>query len=31
MAAFALVQRFESYYTLKAASWLNLIEIEFAA
>jgi recombinational DNA repair ATPase RecF len=29
--AFALAQRFECYYTPKAASWLNMIEIEFAA
>jgi hypothetical protein len=29
--AFALAQRFEFYYTPKAASWLNMIEIEFAA
>lgn len=30
-AAFALAQRFEFYYTPKAASWLNMIEIEFSA
>jgi len=29
--AFALAQRFVFYYTPKAASWLNMIEIEFAA
>lgn len=29
--ALALAQRFEFYYTPKAASWLNMIEIEFAA
>lgn len=29
--AFALAQRFEFYYTPKAASWLNMIEIEFSA
>lgn len=29
--AFALAQRFEFYYTPKCASWLNQIEIEFAA
>ena len=29
--AFALAQRFEFFYTPKAASWLNLIEIEFSA
>ena len=29
--AFALAQRFECFYTPKAASWLNLIEIEFSA
>jgi hypothetical protein len=29
--AFALVQRFEFYYTPKSASWLNMIEIEFSA
>lgn len=29
--AFKLMQRFEFYYTPKSASWLNLIEIEFAA
>jgi len=29
--AFALAQRFEFYFTPKAASWLNLIEIEFSA
>lgn len=29
--AFALAQRFEFYYTPKSASWLNMIEIEFAA
>jgi hypothetical protein len=29
--AFALSQRFEFYYTPKAASWLNMIEIEFSA
>lgn len=29
--AFALQQRFEFYYTPKAASWLNMIEIEFSA
>jgi len=29
--AFALAQRFEYYYTPKAASWLNMIEIEFSA
>jgi len=29
--AFALAQRFEFYYTPKSASWLNQIEIEFAA
>ena len=29
--AFALAQRFELYYTPKAASWLNMIEIEFSA
>lgn len=28
--AFALAQRFEFYYTPKAASWLNMIEIEFS-
>ncbi len=29
--AFALAQRFEFFYTPKAASWLNMIEIEFSA
>jgi len=29
--ALALSQRFEFYYTPKAASWLNMIEIEFSA
>lgn len=29
--AFALAQRFEFYHTPKAASWLNMIEIEFSA
>jgi hypothetical protein len=29
--AFALAQRFEFNYTPKAASWLNIIEIEFSA
>jgi hypothetical protein len=29
--AFALAQRFDFYYTPKAASWLNMIEIEFSA
>lgn len=29
--AFALAQRFEFVYTPKAASWLNMIEIEFSA
>jgi hypothetical protein len=29
--AFALAQRFEFHYTPKAASWLNMIEIEFSA
>lgn len=29
--AFALAQRFEFYFTPKAASWLNMIEIEFSA
>lgn len=29
--AFALSRRFEFYYTPKAASWLNMIEIEFSA
>jgi DDE superfamily endonuclease len=29
--AFALVERFEPYYTPKSASWLNMIEIEFSA
>jgi len=29
--AFALAQRFEFYYTPKAASWLNMLEIEFSA
>lgn len=29
--AFALAERFEFYYTPKAASWLNMIEIEFSA
>jgi len=29
--AFALAQRFAFYYTPKAASWLNMIEIEFSA
>lgn len=29
--AFRLAQRFEFYYTPKAASWLNMIEIEFSA
>ena len=29
--AFALGQRFEFWYTPKAASWLNMIEIEFSA
>lgn len=29
--AFALAQRFEFYYTPNAASWLNMIEIEFSA
>jgi hypothetical protein len=28
--AFALAERFEFYYTPKAASWLNMIEIEFS-
>ena len=28
--AFALAERFEFYYTPKATSWLNMIEIEFA-
>jgi hypothetical protein len=28
--AFALTQKFELYYTPKAASWLNMIEIEFS-
>jgi hypothetical protein len=30
-AAFALAQRFEFSYTPKAASWLNMIELEFSA
>lgn len=30
-AAFALAQKFEFVYTPKAASWLNMIEIEFSA
>lgn len=30
-AAFVLAQRFEFHYTPKAASWLNMIEIEFSA
>lgn len=30
-AAFELAQRFEFYFTPKAASWLNMIEIEFSA
>lgn len=29
--AFALAQRFDFYFTPKAASWLNMIEIEFSA
>lgn len=29
--AFALTQRFEFWFTPKAASWLNMIEIEFSA
>jgi hypothetical protein len=29
--AFALAQRFEFFFTPKAASWLNMIEIEFSA
>ena len=29
--AFELMQHFEFYYTPKAASWLNMIEIEFTA
>ena len=29
--AFELAQRFEFFYTPKAASWLNMIEIEFSA
>lgn len=29
--AYALAQRFEFYFTPKAASWLNMIEIEFSA
>ena len=29
--AFELAKRFEFYYTPKAASWLNMIEIEFSA
>lgn len=29
--AFALAERFEYHYTPKAASWLNMIEIEFSA
>jgi transposase len=29
--AFALAQRFDFFYTPKAASWLNMIEIEFSA
>ena len=29
--AFALAQRFECFYTPKAASWLNMVEIEFSA
>ena len=29
--AFALAQRFECFFTPKAASWLNMIEIEFSA
>jgi hypothetical protein len=29
--ALALAQRFEFYFTPKAASWLNMIEIEFSA
>ncbi|MDW8297701.1 MAG: transposase, partial [Raineya sp.] len=29
--AWALAQKFEFYYTPKAASWLNMIEIEFSA
>jgi len=29
--AFALSERFEFYFTPKAASWLNMIEIEFSA
>jgi hypothetical protein len=29
--AFALAERFEFHYTPKAASWLNMIEIEFSA
>lgn len=29
--AFALAERFEFYFTPKAASWLNMIEIEFSA
>ena len=29
--AFALAQRFAFHYTPKAASWLNMIEIEFSA
>jgi hypothetical protein len=30
-AAFALAERFEFYYTPRAARWLNMIEIEFSA
>ena len=29
--AFALAQRFDFYFTPKAASWLNMIELEFSA
>ena len=29
--AYILAERFEFYYTPKAASWLNMIEIEFSA
>jgi hypothetical protein len=29
--AYTLAERFEFYYTPKAASWLNMIEIEFSA
>lgn len=29
--AFALAQRFVFFYTPKAASWLNMIELEFSA